>query len=465
MAPSRTMGEDTSEVVNSPADTIIMDMELDRQSSHIVEAATDGPLDPEWGELVSPMLHATWTSTTTAMAKCDFCQRGSRGTLQQCRDCGLSICQECFDAGRLDHRHQLDADRVDWNQHNKSGRPLKNRASRARPRFASSSAAVSAGTSAATQSQERGQFGGVAPRDTASPSNSASSSSTPERSSIGERFDHTPRGERGGSVTIRDYQGSNGYAHIQPHVSSAIEQRQRIIGIINSANYRVNTERILMVLPVITTLLSQAARYLQWYLDLYSESIQLTTHQDPSSWNNAFSQPPGQHQQDHRGSSAYHGSAPATAENPNSWNDMFDQPQTGHQYDQMQSSQNGVASSAYPVNQPAYHDHQQSTANLPVPSHQTSSSSWQPHGSPYTPASGSGLYYPDLSNYALVSIAVAPASFPQSPSQVRSTPRVLSDMSPDMSLDMSMPFFMSPYALQHEPAGPPRRYEDYFDLH
>ncbi|KAL6357723.1 hypothetical protein LRP88_07896 [Fusarium phalaenopsidis] len=450
MAPSRTMGEDTSEVVNSPADTIIMDMELDRQSSHIVEAATDGPLDPEWGELVSPMLHATWTSTTTAMAKCDFCQRGSRGTLQQCRDCGLSICQECFDAGRLDHRHQLDADRVDWNQHNKSGRPLKNRASRARPRFASSSAAVSAGTSAATQSQERGQFGGVAPRDTASPSNSASSSSTPERSSIGERFDHTPRGERGGSVTIRDYQGSNGYAHIQPHVSSAIEQTETE----NNWNYQFSQ------LP------GQHRAYLNGsssYHDVALASSKVLA--DPSSWNNAFSQPPGQHQQDHRGSSAYHGSAPATAENPNSWNDMFDQPQTGHQYDQMQSSQNGVASSAYPVNQPAYHDHQQSTANLPVPSHQTSSSSWQPHGSPYTPASGSGLYYPDLSNYALVSIAVAPASFPQSPSQVRSTPRVLSDMSPDMSLDMSMPFFMSPYALQHEPAGPPRRYEDYFDLH
>lgn len=166
---------------------------------------------------------------------------------------------------------------------------------------------------------------------------------------------------------------------------------------------------------------------------------------------------------------------------------MFDQPQTGHQYDQMQSSQNSSASSdhsewrqvcwpisssshsqltiqqstqsssAYNVNQHAYHDQQQPTANLPMPSHQASSSSWQPHSSPYTPASGSGLYYPDLSNYALVSIAVAPASFPQSPSRARSTPRVLPDM--------DMPFFMSPYALQHEPAGPPRRYEDYFDLH
>ncbi|KAM6531043.1 hypothetical protein FSOLCH5_000530 [Fusarium solani] len=435
------MGEDTPEVVNSPADTIIMDMELDRQSSHTVEAPTDGPSDPEWGGLVSPMLHATWTSTTTAMAKCDFCQRGSRGTLQQCRDCGLSICQECFDAGRLDRRHQLDVDRVDWNQHNKSGRPLKSRASRARSRFASSSAAVSAGTSAAPLSQERGQFGGVTPRDTASPSNSTLS--TPERSSIGERFDHTPRGERGGPVTIRDYQGNNGYAHIQPHVSSAIEQTETE----NNWNYQF----------------SQPPGQHRAYLNGSSSyhGVALASSEDPSSWNNAFSQPPGQHQQDHQGSSAYHGSGPATAENPNSWNDMFDQPQTGHQYDQMQSSQNGVASSAYPVNQPTYHDQQQPTANLPMPSHQTSSSSWQPHGSPYTPASGSGLYYPDLSNYALVSIAVAPASFPQSPSRVRSTPRVLPDMSPDMS----MPFFMSPYALQHEPAGPPRQYEDYFDLH
>ncbi|KAJ4203670.1 hypothetical protein NW767_005159 [Fusarium falciforme] len=238
------MREDTPEAVNSPADTIIMDMELDRQSSHTVEAATDGPANPEWGESASPMLHATWTSTTTAMAKCDFCQRGSRGTLQQCRDCGLSICQECFDAGRLDRRHQLDADRVDWNQHNKNGRALKNRASRATPRFASSSAAVSAGTSAAPQSQERRQFGGVTPRDTASPSNSAPS--TPERSSIGERFDHTPQGERGGSVTIRDYQENNGYTHIQPHVSSAIEQvlpEMRPVFLWHSTNHHLDRDR------------------------------------------------------------------------------------------------------------------------------------------------------------------------------------------------------------------------------
>ncbi|WAO83354.1 Hypothetical protein NCS54_00053900 [Fusarium falciforme] len=444
------MREDTPEAVNSPADIIIMDMELDRQSSHTVEAATDGPANPEWGESASPMLHATWTSTTTAMAKCDFCQRGRRGTLQQCRDCGLSICQECFDAGRLDRRHQLDADRVDWNQHNKNGRALKNRASRATPRFASSSAAVSAGTSAAPQSQERRQFGGVTPRDTASPSNSAPS--TPERSSIGERFDHTPQGERGGPVTIRDYQGNNGYTHIQPHVSSAIEQTETE----NNWNYQF----------------SQPPGQHRGYLNGSSSyhDVALASSEDPSSWNNAFSQLPAQHQQDHQGSSAYHSSAPATSENPNLWNDMFDQPQTGHQYDQMESSQNSSASSdhgewrqsaqsssAYYVNQPAYHDQQQPTANLPMPSHQALPSSWQPHGSPYTAASGSGLYYPDLSNYALVSIAVAPASFPQSPSRARSTPRVLPDM--------DMPFFMSPYALQHEPAGPPRRYEDYFDLH
>ncbi|KAJ4307852.1 hypothetical protein N0V84_012454 [Fusarium piperis] len=177
MSPSPTEREDTPEVANSPADTIMVDSEADRLSSYTVEAPSDGPSDPEWREATSPMLHATWTSTTTVMAKCDFCQLGSRGTLQQCRECGVSICEECFEAGRLDRRHQLDADHIDWNQHNKSGRRSKKRVSRARQSAACSSAVIS-------------------------------TPSTPEQQS-----------------SARDnHRGNNGYASIQPHFSSSTEQ-------------------------------------------------------------------------------------------------------------------------------------------------------------------------------------------------------------------------------------------------
>ncbi|KAL2684991.1 hypothetical protein Neosp_006084 [[Neocosmospora] mangrovei] len=452
------MSEDTIEVVSSPADTIIispddtivMSMEVDQQSSHTVEATNDGLSDPEWErrDPPSPMLHTTWTSNTTAMAKCDTCERGSRGTLQQCRRCAVSICQECFDAGKLDHDHQLDADSVDWNQHNKSSRSSKKRASRARPRFDSSSATTPAGTSASPHSQER-QFGGVVPPDTASPSNSVPP--TPEIPSIGEMLNRTPWYELGGSAAVKNHYGNNGYAPIEPQPSSDIEQAK-------SGNYWNSN-------------FSQPPGRHREYLNGSSSNCgaTLASSEDPFSWTGTFGQRPVQRRQDHQGPSAYHGSASVTVRDTGSWN-MFGQPQTRRQHDQIQTPQNSAASanngewrqsyqssSAYDVNQPACPDQQEPRANLLMRSHRDLSSSWQPHDAPYPSAARSIMYDPDLLNYCPIPIAVAPAAFPQSSRRVRSTPRVLPER--------ILPRFLSLDAPWSEPSGPPRRYEDYLDLH
>ncbi|RSM18608.1 hypothetical protein CDV31_002537 [Fusarium ambrosium] len=404
MSPSPNEREGTPEVVNSPADTIIMDMEPDQQPSHTVNATSPDTSDPEWMASRSLLPHSTWRSTTTAMAKCDFCQRGSRGTLQQCRQCGVSVCEECFDAGQLDCRHRLNADRVDWNQHKKS----RKRISRARSRVASSSAAVSRRTPAWLLPQERRQAGRASRADTESAPNSAPS--TPERYTIREGSYITPRRERGGSVAVRDHQGNNGYTPIQPHFTSTVEQTNNI-------------------------------------------------------WNSHFGQPPERYQEDLNTSSPYSGATLASNEDPLSWN-MFNQPETEHRYDQMPPSHNDVASSyngewrqpiqsssAYSLDELAYHHQQGPAANLPMSLPQASSNSWQSNQQTHTVAMGPLLYNSDLSDYDLVSVSVAPASYPQSPSRVWSTPRVMPE------LDMP-----SGYTLQHEPTGPPRRYEEYFHL-
>ncbi|RSL39295.1 hypothetical protein CEP53_014168 [Fusarium sp. AF-6] len=296
MSPSPNEREGTPEVVNSPTDTIVMDMEPDRQPSHTVNANSPNTSDPEWMASRSLLPHSTWRSTTTAMAKCDFCQRGSRGTLQQ---------------------------------------------------------------------------------------------------------------------SVRDYHGNNGYTPIQPHFTSTVEQTNNI-------------------------------------------------------WNAHFGQPPERYQEDINGSSPYSGATLASNEDPLSWN-MFNQPETEHQYDQMPSSHNGVASSyngewrqpiqsssAYSLDELAYLHRQGPAANLPTPLPQASSNSWQPNQQTHTVAMGPLLYNSDLSDYDLVSVSVAPASYPRSPSRVWSTPRVMPEL--------GMPFPPSGDTLQHEPMGPPRRYEDYFHI-
>lgn len=60
--------------------------------------------------------HHGWDASNVSTAKCDLCHKQRCGTLQKCRVCKLSICQECCVAGRLqnDRRHAIDATAVSW---------------------------------------------------------------------------------------------------------------------------------------------------------------------------------------------------------------------------------------------------------------------------------------------------------------------------------------------------------------
>ncbi|KAM6487877.1 hypothetical protein HDV62DRAFT_346220 [Trichoderma sp. SZMC 28011] len=60
--------------------------------------------------------HHGWDASNVPTAKCDLCHRQRCGTLQKCRVCKLSICQECCVSGRLqnDPRHTIDTAAVDW---------------------------------------------------------------------------------------------------------------------------------------------------------------------------------------------------------------------------------------------------------------------------------------------------------------------------------------------------------------
>ncbi|KAL6911173.1 hypothetical protein GGI43DRAFT_427391 [Trichoderma evansii] len=73
--------------------------------------------------------HHGWDASNVSTAKCDLCHKQRCGTLQKCRVCKLSICQECCVAGRLqnDRRHSIDATAVSWDVPPNS-RKRKNRA-------------------------------------------------------------------------------------------------------------------------------------------------------------------------------------------------------------------------------------------------------------------------------------------------------------------------------------------------
>lgn len=73
--------------------------------------------------------HHGWDASNVSTAKCDLCHKQRCGTLQKCRVCKLSICQECCVAGRLqnDRRHAIDAAAVSWDVPPNS-RKRKNRA-------------------------------------------------------------------------------------------------------------------------------------------------------------------------------------------------------------------------------------------------------------------------------------------------------------------------------------------------
>ncbi|KAL7784702.1 hypothetical protein V8C43DRAFT_325407 [Trichoderma afarasin] len=77
--------------------------------------ATTGP-EPQQHPPIFDIAHHGWDASNVPTAKCDLCHRQRCGTLQKCRVCKLSICQECCVSGRLqnDPRHTIDTAAVDW---------------------------------------------------------------------------------------------------------------------------------------------------------------------------------------------------------------------------------------------------------------------------------------------------------------------------------------------------------------
>ncbi|RDA90912.1 hypothetical protein CP533_4440 [Ophiocordyceps camponoti-saundersi (nom. inval.)] len=76
--------------------------------------------------------HTGWEATNVPTAKCDLCQKQSRGIIQKCSQCKLSVCKTCARDDRLrdDARHSLDPDAVDWKPHPTSSTGRKPRPSK-----------------------------------------------------------------------------------------------------------------------------------------------------------------------------------------------------------------------------------------------------------------------------------------------------------------------------------------------
>lgn len=80
-------------------------------------------------------LHKGWKVVRVGTAKCDMCNKQSRGVVQTCKECGLSICSECNRADRLSNNknHELLDEEVDWSLAGAKSKVAK-RTTRAIPR-------------------------------------------------------------------------------------------------------------------------------------------------------------------------------------------------------------------------------------------------------------------------------------------------------------------------------------------
>ena len=87
-----------------------------RSSTRDTDVSTTSTDPSEYSVSWSPRVHSGWEASCVAMARCDFCQKSSRGVIQKCSTCKLSICKECFEHGCLDDdkNHQLDTTLVKW---------------------------------------------------------------------------------------------------------------------------------------------------------------------------------------------------------------------------------------------------------------------------------------------------------------------------------------------------------------
>ncbi|KAG6017964.1 hypothetical protein E4U43_008091 [Claviceps pusilla] len=63
-------------------------------------------------------LHEGWEAICIGTALCDFCSKQSRGVVQKCLKCGLSICSPCSQRGALrgNRNHRLDHNAVCWDR-------------------------------------------------------------------------------------------------------------------------------------------------------------------------------------------------------------------------------------------------------------------------------------------------------------------------------------------------------------
>lgn len=82
-----------------------------------VPAAPDEELLTHEGRLRTG-IHKGWTAICIGTAKCDHCNKQSRGVVQKCDFCGWSICRECSASGKLtgNKKHKLDHDAVNWDR-------------------------------------------------------------------------------------------------------------------------------------------------------------------------------------------------------------------------------------------------------------------------------------------------------------------------------------------------------------
>ncbi|KAK2593589.1 hypothetical protein QQS21_008718 [Conoideocrella luteorostrata] len=63
-------------------------------------------------------LHRGWEAICIGTALCDLCNKQSRGIVQKCLKCGLSVCFDCSESGALigNRNHELDHGSVCWNK-------------------------------------------------------------------------------------------------------------------------------------------------------------------------------------------------------------------------------------------------------------------------------------------------------------------------------------------------------------
>ncbi|KAG6120980.1 hypothetical protein E4U14_002823 [Claviceps sp. LM454 group G7] len=97
------------------------DQDQDHPSHPRRSMPSEQPPPPPYGfeKRLRSKLHEGWQAICVGTALCDFCGKQSRGVVQKCVKCGLSICSPCSSCGALrgNRNHRLDHDAVCWDRH------------------------------------------------------------------------------------------------------------------------------------------------------------------------------------------------------------------------------------------------------------------------------------------------------------------------------------------------------------